>query len=201
MTQILQITSSILGDGSQSTAISKRVVDQLLSNHSDAKLVTRDLERNPVPHLDSERLASFNLGAEELNDVQREALNLSNSLIADVQDADIIVLGIPMYNFAIPSQLKSWFDYIARAGITFRYTESGPEGLLKGKKVYAIVTSGGFYKGTAQDGITPYLDTILGFLGLDDVEYIHAEGLNIDDASRDRAAKQIEDRLQILAAA
>jgi FMN-dependent NADH-azoreductase len=136
-----------------------------------------------------------------LSPSQREALTLSNALIEELQAADVIVLAVPMYNFTVPSTVKSWIDYVARAGITFQYTESGPVGLLKGKKVYAVLTSGGYYQDTEKDSVTPFLKTIFNFFGLDDVEFIHAEGLNISDETREQTAKQVEEKLRYLAAA
>ncbi|WP_169543969.1 FMN-dependent NADH-azoreductase [Sneathiella aquimaris] len=201
MTNILHITSSILGDNSQSNAISSKVVNQLLVTHGDSTLVHRDLTEDSIPHLTGDAIASFNLLEDDLSSSQRKTLALSNSLIAELQAADVVVLAVPMYNFSIPSTLKSWIDYVARAGITFRYTEAGSEGLLKGKKVYAVVTSGGYYKETDKDSVTPFLKTIFNFLGLDDVEFIHAEGLNISDETRAKTAQQVEETLRFLAAA
>ncbi|MFT6556390.1 FMN-dependent NADH-azoreductase [Sneathiella sp.] len=201
MTNILHITSSILGDNSQSNAISSKVVNQLLVTHGDSTLVHRDLTEDSIPHLTGDAIASFNLLEDDLSPSQRKTLALSNSLIAELQAADVVVLAVPMYNFSVPSTLKSWIDYVARAGITFRYTETGSEGLLKGKKVYAVVTSGGYYKETDKDSVTPFLKTIFNFLGLDDVEFIHAEGLNISDETRAKTAQQVEEKLRFLAAA
>ncbi len=201
MTNILHITSSILGGNSQSNAISSTLVDQLLVSHNDSKLIKRDLNEISVPHLNGDAIAGFNLPEAELSNSQREALELSNTLIEELQAADVIVLAVPMYNFTVPSTLKSWIDYVARAGITFRYTEAGSVGLLKDKKVYAVLTSGGYYKDTEKDSVTPFLKTIFNFFGLDDVEFIHAEGLSISDETRAQAAKQVEEKLRYLAAA
>ena len=106
-----------------------------------------------------------------------------DELIAEVQTADVLVLGAPMYNFGVTSQLKSWIDAIARAGATFRYTEKGPEGLLKGKKVYVGLARGGRYRDTPLDSQVPYLKTVLGFLGMTDVQFVYAEGLNMGEES------------------
>ena len=107
---------------------------------------------------------------------------LDDALIAEVQAADVVVLGVPMYNFGVPAQLKNWIDAIARAGVTFRYTANGPEGLLKGKKVYVALTRGGKYRDTPADTQVPYLKTVLGFLGMTDVQFVYAEGLAMGDA-------------------
>jgi FMN-dependent NADH-azoreductase len=121
---------------------------------------------------------------------QLQAVALSEELIGELQVADIIVLGLPMYNFGIPSTLKAWIDHVARAGITFQYTENGPEGLLKGKKAYVIAARGGLYEGSAADTQTPYIKTILGFMGITDVTMVAAEGLNMgDDAKAASLAK------------
>ena len=114
---------------------------------------------------------------------------LSDLLIAEIQAADVLVLGVPMYNFSVPAQLKNWIDAISRAGVTFRYTEQGPEGLLKGKKAVVVQTRGGIHRNSPTDSLTPYLQTILAFLGITDVQFVYAEGLSMGpDAERDGLA-------------
>lgn len=201
MTKILHITSSILGDNSESNAISQKLVDQLLAVKNGSELVTRDLNANPVPHLTAEAMMGFNLPATEQTDAQKEALHLSNRLIEELQVADTIVLTVPMYNFNVPSTLKTWVDYIARAGVTFRYTEMGPEGLLTGKKVYVVMTRGGVYLGSKKDTLSGFMETILSFFGLTDVEYIYAEGLKMGEDPRNEALEKVDARLKQLLAA
>jgi FMN-dependent NADH-azoreductase len=124
-------------------------------------------------------------GGGELNDQQRSLLALSNELVAELKAADRVVIAAPMYNFHIPVQLKAWIDLICRAGVTFRYTEQGPEGLLKGKKAVVITTRGGQHKGSSRDLIAPYMETVLGFLGITDVKFVYAEGLNMGGDARE----------------
>jgi FMN-dependent NADH-azoreductase len=121
-------------------------------------------------------------------------------LIAELQQADLLVLGVPMYNFGVPSQLKSWFDRVARAGVTFRYTQQGAEGLLKGKVARVFISSGGRHVGDISDGVTPWLKTMLGFIGITKVEMIYAEGVNLGAVARQQAMASAQKRLLALAA-
>src|SRR5262249_21329468 len=149
--------------------------------------IVRDLAKQPVPHLDAARFAAFLSKEESRTEEQKNTLRYSDSLIEELRRADAIVLGLPMYNFGVPSQLKAWFDHVARAGVTFRYTATGPVGLLTGKKAYVLATRGGHYAATGTDHETPYLRQFLGFLGITDVQFIYAEGLAISDASRNES--------------
>ena len=137
--------------------------------------------------LDEAALGALFTPAEQRTPEQAARVALDDALIAQVQSADAIVLGVPMYNFGVPVQLKTWIDAIARAGVTFRYTENGPEGLLKGKKVYVALARGGIYRDTPADSQVPYLKGVLGFLGMTDVEFIYAEGLAMGPESADKA--------------
>ena len=124
-----------------------------------------------------------------------------DALIAEMKAADVIVLGVPMYNFGVPAQLKNWIDAISRAGVTFRYTEKGPEGLLKGKNVYVALTRGGKYRNTPADTQVPYLQTVLAFLGMTDVHFVYAEGLAMGpDAERTAIASAYEEIEEAVAA-
>ena len=180
MKTILQLNSSILGADSRSTQLAERLVAGLAGD--GASVVVRDLARHPVPHLDAERFGAFL--SKNPSDKEKETLALSNALIDELRRADVVVLGLPMYNFGVPSQLKAYFDHIARAGVTFRYTEKGPVGLLTGKKAYVAATRGGLYAGTKLDTQTGYVRDFLAFLGIADVEFVYAEGLAISEASR-----------------
>jgi len=181
MTNILYIKSSILGEFSQSSYLGQKFIDNYLVTHGDSKLVVRDLALNPVPHLTGAAIAGFALDAEKKNAEQAQATDLSNTLINELRAADMIVLGLPMYNFGLPSALKAWIDYVARAGETFRYSEQGPEGLLLGKKAYIFAARGGKYFGTDADTQTAYMQTILEFFGITDVRFVYAEGLAMGD--------------------
>ncbi|MBS0308238.1 MAG: NAD(P)H-dependent oxidoreductase [Proteobacteria bacterium] len=184
---ILQINSSARVEGSHSTRLANELVAQLRAIRPDAKLVVRDLARAPHPALDEAALQALFTPAEQRNAEQTARVALDDSLIAEIQTADTIVLGVPMYNFGVPTQLKNWIDAIARARVTFHYTENGPEGLLKGKKVYVVLTRGGQYRNTPTDSQVPYLTTVLGFLGMKDIQFIYAEGLAMGAEAEQKA--------------
>ena len=148
------------------------------------KVVVRDLAAEPIPHLDAARFGAFLAKPEDRTAEQAAVIAHSDALIRELKGADVVVLGLPMYNFGIPSTLKAYFDHIARAGVTFRYTETGPVGLLTGKRVYVFTARGGIYAGTPNDTHTPYVRQFLGFLGMTDVEFIYAEGLNMSTESK-----------------
>lgn len=176
---ILQINASARREGGNSTRIADAIVARLQAANPDARLTVRDLATDPHPMLDEATLSALFTPAEQRTPAQAARVALDDALIAEVQATDVLVLGVPMYNFGIPAQLKNWLDAITRAGVTFRYTESGPEGFLTGRKVYVALARGGRYRGTANDTQTPYLKLILGFLGMTDVHFIYAEGLNM----------------------
>ena len=176
---ILQINASARREGANSTRIANTIVARLQAANPTAKRTVRDLATHPHPMLDETALGALFTPADQRTPAQAARVALDDALIAEVQAADVLVLGVPMYNFGIPTQLKNWIDAIARAGVTFRYTEKGPEGLLKGKKVYLSLARGGRYRGTENDTQTPYLKTVLGFLGMTDLHFIYAEGLNM----------------------
>jgi len=181
MKTILQVNSSLNGAAGHSTRLAEELVAGLRAAHPEARLIVRDLARDPVPHLDGERFAAFL--AKERSPAQTEVVAYSDALIGELKRADVIVLGVPMYNFGVPSQLKAWIDHVARAGLTFRYTAQGAQGLLTGKKAYVVSTRGGVYEGGGADFETPYLRQILAFLGITDVEFIYAEGLALGEDS------------------
>jgi FMN-dependent NADH-azoreductase len=185
--RILQINASARREGSHSTALAGRIVARLRAADPDATLVVRDLTATPHPVLDEATLGALFTPATQRTAEQHARVALDDALIAEVQAADVVVLGVPMYNFGVPAQLKNWIDAIARAGVTFRYTASGPEGLLTGKKVYVALARGGRYRDTPADTQVPYLATVLGFLGMTDVSFVYAEGLAMG-ADAERAA-------------
>ncbi len=189
---ILQINASIRGDDAHSTRVADTIVNRLQTTNPGAVVVKRDLGSDPHPALDAIALGALFAPADQRTPEQAARVAIDDALIAQVQAADAIVLGVPMYNFGIPVQLKSWLDAIARAGVTFRYTENGPEGLLKGKKAYIAFARGGKYRGTEADTQAPYLKTILGFLGITDVHFIFAEGLNMGPESAAQGFAQAE---------
>lgn len=185
MNTILEITSSQRGAASQSTALADELVQRLVNRHPGARVIKRDLAAQPVRVLDEEALGALFTPPAQRTPEQQVIVAEYDALIAEIQSADAVVFAVPMYNFAIPVQLKAYFDAIARAGVTFRYTANGAEGLIKGKKVYVVFARGGKYRGTPSDSQMPYLQTILGFLGMTDVEYVFAEGLEMGPEFRE----------------
>jgi FMN-dependent NADH-azoreductase len=174
---ILQINSSARSEGSQSTRLANTLVERVRTVSPDATLVVRDLSRTAHPALDAAALGALFTPAGERTFEQAARVALDDVLIAEVLAADVVVIGVPMYNFGVSTQLKNWIDAIARVKVTFQYTEKGPEGLLKDKKVFVALTRGGQYRDTAADTQVPYLKTILAFLGMTDVQFVYAEGL------------------------
>src|SRR5882762_1969807 len=186
MKTLLQIKSSIFSDGGQSSRLAGRFVAGWRESNPDGQVIVRDLALEPVPHLDAARFGAFLAKPGERSATQQAVIEYSDALIDELRRADVIVLGLPMYNFGLPSTLKAYFDHIARAGATFRYSETGAVGLLTGKKVYVLAARGGLYAGTPRDTQTPHVRDFLAFLGMDDVEFIHAEGLAISEASKEQ---------------
>ena len=176
----LQLNTSLFGPGGQSTTLANEFVAR-----RGGKVIVRDLARDPVPHLTAERFGAFLAKPEDRTPEQRAVAEYSDALIAELREADTIVIGLPMYNFSVPSTLRAYFDHVGRAGVTFKYTETGPQGLLTGKKAYVFVTRGGVY-GTEHIH-TRYVRDFLAFLGVTDVEFIYAEGLAISPAAKDAA--------------
>jgi len=174
---ILQINASARREGANSTRVANDITARLLAANPGAGLTLRDLAVTPHPMLDEAALGALFTPADQRSAEQAARVALDDALIAQIQAHDTIVLGVPMYNFGVPVQLKSWIDAIARVGVTFRYSASGPEGLLKGKKVYVALARGGMYRDTAADSQVPYLRSVLGFLGMTNVSFIYAEGL------------------------
>jgi FMN-dependent NADH-azoreductase len=182
---ILHITSSVRGNDSESTRVTQLIVDKLVSSNPGAQVVRRDFGAQPHPLLDGAAVGALFTPAEQRNAEQAARVALDDALIAEAQAADVIVIGAPMYNFGMPVQLKNWFDAIARSGVTFRYTETGPEGLLKNKKVYVATARGGVYPVEA-DPQVPHIRMLLNFLGMSDHTFIYSSGLNMGP---DAAAK------------
>ena len=185
--KILQINSSARSAGANSTRLADAITARLKAANPAAVVELRDLAANPHPVLDEAALGALFTPAEQRSAGQAAVVAEYDALIAELQAHDAIVLGVPMYNFGVPVQLKTWIDAIAKAGVTFRYTESGPEGLIKGKKVYVALARGGIYRDTPADSQVPYLKGVLGFLGMTDVEFIYAEGLAMGPESADKA--------------
>lgn len=187
MKTLLQINTSMFSAGGQSSRLAEQFVAEWRKSNPDGRVIARDIGREPVPHLTAERFQSFLAKPEERTPEQQAVAGFSDALIEELKSADVVVLGLPMYNFGVPSTLKAYFDHVARAGVTFRYTEKGPVGLLAGRKVYVFAARGGLYAGTPLDTQTSYVRDFLRFLGMDDVEFVYAEGLAMGDASKGEA--------------
>ena len=189
---ILQINASARREGANSTRVANTVVARLQAANPNATLTLRDLAVTPHPVLDEAALGALFTPADQRTPEQAARAALDDALIAELQAHDTIVLGVPMYNFGVPVQLKNWIDAIAKTGVTFKYTETGPVGLLQGKTVYVALARGGLYRGTAADSQTPYLKSVLGFLGMTDVHFIYAEGLNMGPEAAAKGFAQAE---------
>ena len=194
---VLQINSSARADASISTRLASELVSRL-AGAADTVTV-RDLRAQPHPVLDEEALGALFTPADQRTPEQAARVALDDVLIAEIQAADVVVLGVPMINFGIPVQLKNWIDAISRAKVTFQYTADGPEGLLKGKKVYAVLARGGKYRESPADSQVPYLRQVLGFLGMTNVEFIYAEGLAMGPEAEAAALTDARDKIAELA--
>ena len=182
MKKILNITSSPRGAASSSIQLANVIIDKLRAAHPDAVVETIDLVNLHFPHLEESHLTSFFTPVEKHSERERAAIRHSDESIRAIREADIVVIGAPMYNFTIHSALKAWIDHIVRHGVTFRVSETGAEGLIKGKKVYLVISSGGVYSDgpmKPMDFVEPYLRMILGFIGLTDITVYRVEGLNV----------------------
>ena len=199
MRSILQINSSLSGPSGQSSKLAAQFAAALAAS-TGARRVVRDLAVNPPPHLTAERFAAFTTPASERTVEQQRHVAESDELIDELRAADAVVLGLPMYNFGVPSTLKAYFDHLARAGVTFRYGAAGPVGLLTGKQALVVATRGGRHAGTETDMQSAYVRQFLGFIGIRDVEFIYAEGLALGQDERERALAAATARIDQLAA-
>ncbi|HXS51785.1 MAG TPA: NAD(P)H-dependent oxidoreductase [Usitatibacter sp.] len=199
--KILQIHSSARREASQSSRLARRIVERLAAGEPNVEVVVRDLGSDPHPVLDEAALGALFTPSVQRTPEQAARVALDDALIEQVKAADVVVLGVPMYNFGVPAQLKNWIDAISRAGVTFRYTEKGPEGLLQGKTVYVALARGGLYRNTPSDTQVPYLRTVLAFLGMTDVRFVYAEGLAMgEEAERKGIASAWEQIEEVVAA-
>lgn len=195
MPTLLQLKTSLFSNEGQSSRLADEFVNAWRKAHPEGHVITRDLAATPIPHLTAERFQAFLSKPEERTPEQQAVVDFSDALIAELQAVDEIVIGVPTYNFGIPSTLKAYFDHIARAGVTFRYTANGPVGLISGKKVHIVAARGGFYAGTPTDTVTRYVADFLSFLGMSAVSFVYAEGLAISttqkEASLQNAGREI----------
>ena len=200
MKTLLQINTGIFGDNSNSTALANEFSEHYLAHHKGTQRVVRDLVSQPLPHLDANIIGAFASDEAGRTSEQQAILDQSQGLIDELSQADAVVLGLPMYNFNVPSQLKAYMDQVARAGVTFKYTENGPQGLLKDKPVYVIAARGGMHVGQVTDTQTDFIKTFFGFIGIHQVEFIYAEGLNMGDSAKDEGLQQAKQAIDHLAA-
>jgi FMN-dependent NADH-azoreductase len=200
MATLLQLNSSLFGDSGRSSALTDAFVARWHEQNPDAHVIRRDLSESTVPHLTRERFSAALTARDERTAEQAREAEVADTLVDELLAADVLVIGVPVYNFNIPSTLKAWFDHVARAGTTFRYTPEGPEGLLRDKQAYVFATSGGQHVGTEADFFTPYVRHFLGFLGIDRVEFTYAEGLAMGDDTSRAAVEAANRRIEQLAA-
>ncbi|MCT8350960.1 FMN-dependent NADH-azoreductase [Photorhabdus kayaii] len=199
MSKVLVLKSSIMAQHSHTNQMADFFIEKWQANHTDDSITVRDLTAQSIPALDNERVYALRPSGNEMTARQKETLALSDELIAELQDNDVIVITAPMYNFHIPTQLKSYFDMIARAGVTFRYTENGPEGLLKGKRVIILTSRGGIHKDGPSDLLVPYLRLFLSFIGLTDIEFVFTEGVALGPDAVNQAQQTAREVLQAIA--
>ena len=198
---ILQVNSSARREGSQSTLLANAIVAGLEAISPGATVTVRDLAHTPHPGLDDAALKALFTPVDQHTPEQAARVAQDDALIDEIRAADIVVLGVPMYNFGVSAQLKNWIDAVTRAQVTFQYTANGPEGLLNGKKVYVALTRGGKYRNTPTDTQVPYLKTVLGFLGMTDIEFVYAEGLAMGVEAANEAMASAHQQIEVALAA
>lgn len=196
---LVQINSSLFSGQGQSSALADQFVAKWQAAHAEGRVIRHDLVNEEVPHLDAARFMAFLAKPEERTEEQKAVVAYSDRLINELRAADTLVIGLPLYNLGVPSQLKAYFDHVARAGETFRYTSEGVEGLLKGKKAYVFATRGGQYAGTPLDTQTGFIRNLLWLIGISDVEFIYAEGLARSGGVKEAALEKAHEQLAALA--
>lgn len=199
MANILNIQTSISGENSVSNKLSQIVVNQLLDKNPGSKVTVRNLALNPIPHLEIQHFSASRIPDEEKNDEQKEASKYSDESLKEIQEADIIVIGVPFYNFTFPSTLKSWIDSIAVAGKTFSYADGTPKGLLQNKKLYLNFAVGGVYENGLIENMEHYLKTLFGFIGITDVEVFKSQGMMVPQLKDENFSKTVAEIETVLA--
>jgi len=200
MTTILQLNASIFGDDGHSSRMADHFISLWHRLDPRAQVIRRDFAEDPIPHLTASRFHAALPPAGERTPEQKEDARIADELVEELLAADVLVLGLPMYNFNVPSTLKAWFDHVARAGTTFRYTKEGPEGLVNVKKAYVFAARGGKYNQGADELQTPYIRQFLRFLGIEEIEFVYAEGMAGDEESRRKSLEEANASIEALAA-
>lgn len=195
MSRVLVIESSARQQGSVSRELTRQFIANWQAAHPADQIQVRDLAVEPVPHLDATLLGGWMTPTEQQSEAEKAALERSNQLTEELLAADVLVLAAPMYNFAIPSTLKAWLDHVLRAGVTFKYSETGPQGLLSGKRAFVLTARGGIYAGSGLDHQEPYLRQALAFIGIHEVQFIHAEGMNLGGEFSEKGLAQAKAKL------
>jgi len=198
MQTLLVIKSSLFDGAGQSSQLADAFVARWSETHPQASVVKRDLAANPLPHLSAEEVSGWQLDSAQRSPAQQAAIAVSDELIDELKQADAVVLALPMYNFTVPSTFKAWMDRVARAGVTFRYTENGPQGLLEPKPLYVFCARGGQYSGTANDTQTRLIEMFFGMLGFKDIHFTYAEGLAYGADAAAAALEQARTRIAAL---
>jgi FMN-dependent NADH-azoreductase len=204
MRTLLHITSSLFDAHDKqgvSTQLSHELIAGLTAADASLQVQARDFAQTPIPYLDNAWLGALFTPAEERSAEQAQKVAFSDALIAELKAADVLVLGVPTYNFSVPAMLRSWADHVARAGVTFKYTDKGAVGLAGQKKVYVVIASGGIHEEGGTDHVRPWLRTFLGFLGLSDVEFVVAGGLNMGESARAEGLQKARNQIAALLAA
>ena len=198
MATILVVESSARDEGSISRQLTAELIAGWQQQSPDDRIILRDVAAQPLPHLDMDMLCGRMLPPAEQTLAQQAADARCRELAAELLEADVVVLAAPMYNFGVPSTLKAWIDHVLYAGLTFRYTENGPVGLLEGKRGVVISARGGVHAGLARDHVEPYLVQVLNFVGIQDVVCVHAEGLNMGEVAAAEGLASARAALQAL---
>ncbi len=204
MRTLLHITSSIFdthGKQGVSTELSHELIAGLTGADAGLQVQARNFALTPIPYLDNAWLGALSTPAAERSEEQAHKVAFSDALIAELKAADVLVLGVPTYNFSVPAMLRSWADHVARAGVTFQFTDKGPVGLVGEKKVYVVIASGGIHEEGGTDHVRPWLRNFLGFLGVTDVEFVVAGGLNMGDSARAEGLRKARSQIAALLAA
>ncbi|WP_432692974.1 FMN-dependent NADH-azoreductase [Morganella morganii] len=201
MQKVLVLKSSILADYSHTNKMADYFIGQWRKNHADDAITVRDLSAEPVPVLDNEIVSGMHAPAGgTLTQRQLSANALQTELIDEFFAHDVIVFTAPMYNFTVPTQMKTYLDFIASAGKTFRYTENGAEGLVKGKRAIVLTARGGFHRDLTSDLIVPFMKQFLGFIGISDIEFIYAEGVSMGEDFAEKAQQNARQCVEALSA-